>query len=1047
MDKLDIKRFSTLARKKLIKEIEGKSEELGIIAEEVEEVAFAYFFRAIVTYYMEVNGYLSPSKGIPSQIEDLLPNTGVREELIINDMIKLIPKEDFKEVEVIGWLYQHYMSERKDKVFTDLKKKRRVERQDVSAVTQLFTPKWIVEYMVENSLGRLWLGVYPSDELVKRWKYYLPEAEMKLEKFKNKNLNPEEIKVIDPCMGAGHILVYAFDVLYQIYIEAGYCKSDIPRLIIEKNLYGLDIDERAGQLANFAIMMKARSYDSHIFDKLIKTNLIVIEESNRISKETIDFFIGDELNRESVEELFNTFLDAKIYGSILQVDTYDFEALLKRATKLSENMNEYNISTLQHQKIIKNKIIPIIKQVQIMNQQYDVVVTNPPYMGIRKMDVKLVDYVKKYYPDSKTDLFAVFMEVANKFTKNDFYTAMINQQSWMFLSSFKNLRKKIINQSSIINMIHLGTNAFPEIEGEIVQSTAYVLRKLKVDNYKTTYIRLVDINNSEEKAKEFFNNSLYFISEQKHIADIQDTPIAYWMSNRVRELFKNYNGLKNLATPKMGSKTGDNGRFLRLWHEVKIDSVNFGAEKIEKEKTVVKRWFPYNKGGGYRKWYGLNEYLIDWKNDGEEIRLCPASAIANYDYFLESGLTWSSVSASKFSIRIFGKGFIFDGGGACLFTDEKDRLYLLGLLNSKVFSHIFTGLNPTINFQSGAVGKFPTIITHNENIDKLVSELVKISKEDWDSYETSWDFQKHFFLNHAKESPYLKDKYEAWESYSKANFLKAMEYEKELNKIFIDIYGLQDETIPEVPEKEISIRLPDRVNDTKSFLSYLVGVIMGRYSLDIDELVYAGGEWNDIKYQTFQPQKEGMIVLTATRYFQDDLLTRIQELLVQMFGYETLNENIKWIAESLTLATNELSIERLGRYFLNEFIKDHFEIYKNRPIYWLFDSGNKSGFKSLIYIHRYNELTVFKMYTSYLKPLQEKYEIEIARLDDMSKLQYISIPEREKLSKRKEGILEQLEECKEYSFILSSVANQQIKIDLDDGVKQNYKKFQGLLKP
>jgi type II restriction/modification system DNA methylase subunit YeeA len=1050
---------------------------------------------------------------IADYTELLLPDKLLAEGSVIRELVEEIEEYDWKielneeeqkqeeekgehGIEIIGWLYQYYISEKKDEVFAGLKKNKKITKENIPAATQLFTPKWIVKYMVENSLGRLWLESHPNEELKAQWKYYLEEAEQEpevqkqLEALKDPNLDPEDIKVLDPAMGSGHILVYAFDVLYEIYLSAGYSEREIPTLILEKNLYGLDIDNRAGQLAIFALLMKARSKNRRIFRHKPRMNLCSIQESNDIPKEAIEYLVNPKetelekhFHREDVEYLIEVFHDAKEYGSILDVKKIDFDALEKRIEEIRSNVPE-DLFELQYREIILEKIPPLIQQAKIMSQKYDVVCTNPPYMGRRGMNAKLVKYLDKNFQDSKTDLFAVFMELNDIYLKNNGFMGMINQHSWMFLSSYEKLREKLINSRCIYNMIHLGPHAFEEIGGEVVQSTAFVARNCNMKKYNGSFIRLVEFNTAKSKeiktleAIKNENISYRYIAAVSSFYKIPGYPITYWVSKRVKEIFNLGKPLGDIAYPRKGNTTTDNDRFLRLWHEVDIKKVNFNKKEIFKSETLYKRWFPYNKGGQYRKWYGNNEYLIDWKNDGEEIRRIPTAVIANYQFFMKEGLTWSTVSSKKFSIRRFGNGFIFDNGGCCLFTN--DREYYLALLNSNVFNYIFAEINPTLNFQSGQIAKFPVIFV-NENIKVIINKLSKIncviSKTDWDSFETSWDFKDHPLLTHKKESDTIEEAFNNWSIFAENQFNQLKANEEELNRIFIDIYGLQDELTPAVDDKDVTItRIYDSKEDIpesmkgnnyvltredviKSFISYAVGCMFGRYSLDEEGLIYAGGDFDD-KFRLRDGQweiktKEGwkkssinivehnVIPIVDGDYFEDDILERFVEFVKASFGEATLEKNIDYIAETLGKKANETSRQTIRRYFLKDFYKDHVNTYKNRPIYWLFDSGKQNGFKALIYMHRYDSSTVARVRTDYLHSLQKKYEAEINHLDILIDS---DISEREKAAarKKKETILKQIEECRLYDEAIAHMANQRIEIDLDDGVKVNYAKFQGV---
>jgi len=1039
------------------------------------------------------------------QIEDytelLLPDNLPAEGSVVRDLVESIDEYDWKielsdaeqeleaekgehGIEIIGWLYQYYISEKKDEVFAGLKKNIKITKENIPAATQLFTPKWIVKYMVENSLGRLWLESHPDKDLQAKWKYYLEEAEQEpevqkqLKELKNPSLSPEEIKILDPAMGSGHILVYAFDVLYDIYLSAGYPERQIPGLILEKNLYGLEIDDRAGQLASFALLMKARSKNRRIFRHAPRLNLCSIQESNGIPRKAVDYLVDSKetgiveyMRREEVEYLIDVFHDAKEYGSILEVKEIDFDTLEQRVEEIGKTAPEDIFEYMYlDRNIVLEKLPPLIKQGRIMSQKYDVVCTNPPYMGRRGMNLKLQEHLDFYYPDSKNDLFAVFMQLLDIYLKYMGFIGLVNQHTWMFLSSYERLRESIIRNSTLYSMIHLGPHAFEEIGGEVVQSTSFVLRNVSAQKYMGLFIRLVDIakaNNKEKKLLNIIKNSdseckLTYKTRAIDLLKVLGYPIAYWISERVKEIFAAGTPLGTIAFPRKGNSTSDNNRFLRFWPEINFKTINFNKTEIVKHETIKKRWFPYNKGGSYRKWYGNNEYLIDWKNDGEEIRNIPTAVVANYQYFMSKGLTWSTVSSNRFSIRMFGNGFIFDNGGCCLFTNDESRKYYLSLLNSKVFHYIFGEINPTLNFQSGEIAKFPVILGDNRNkdiIDKLSEQSHIISRVDWDSFETSWDFQKHPLLAHKNNTISIEKAFNNWFSFAESQFNQLKQNEEELNRIFIDIYGLQDELTPEVEDKDITIRKADRERDIKSFISYGVGCMFGRYSLDKEGLIYAGGDFSEhfrLENGTWQINtgdawlpssieiaKDNIIPMADGEYFEDDILERFIAFVKTSFGAESLEKNLNYIAATLGMKTTETPRQAIRRYFLKDFYKDHVRIYKKRPIYWLFDSGKENGFKALIYMHRYDPFTVARVRTDYLHKQQKKYEGEINHLDILMDSN-ISDREKAKARKRKEQILKQLKECRIYDQAIAHVANRKIVLDLDDGVKVNYAKFQAV---
>jgi len=995
---------------------------------------------------------------IADYTELLLPDNLLSEGSVIRDLVESIDEENFKDqVEIIGWLYQYYISEKKDQVFADLKKNKKITKENIPAATQLFTPKWIVKYMVENSLGRLWLESHPDPKLQAKWKYYLEEAEQEPEvqkqleeiREKNKDLSPEDIKVLDPAMGSGHILVYAFDVLYDIYLSAGYPEREIPQLILEKNLYGLDIDDRAGQLAYFALMMKARSKNRRIFRKKIELNLCSIQESNGISKEAIEYFAdGDKKLKKDLEYLVEVFHDAKEYGSILDIKSVNFDALEERIEKIGNCIPD-NTFELKYKNTLLEKLPLLIKQARIMSGKYDVMCTNPPYMGRRSMNSKLVKFLDDNFKDSKSDLFAVFMELDNIFLKNKGFMGMINQQSWMFLSSFENLRKKLVNYRTIYNMLHLGPHAFEEIGGEVVQSTVFITRKTIIDNYISVYIRLTDWKNATKKEmrtlEAISNSHVCYIYKVKSdtLKYIPGSPIAYWINGKVIKCFQKYFNLGEIETIKSGLTTGDNNTFLKYWFEIDKEKIEF---KYMSKDNPKRKWIPHTKGGPYRKWYGNYEYVINWDKDGEEVKKFEGSYVRNEQYYFRSGVSWSQTSSNNFSARLLPKNFIINAESPALFCNDKDLYYYLALFNSRTFNYFIMLINPTLHFLVGDISKVPILKVENNKIKKYSNENTKIAKTDWDSFETSWDFKKHPIITHKDNATTIEEAFNNWSDFAEKQFNQLKANEEELNRIFIDIYGLQDELTPEVDEKDVTIRKADKERDIKSFISYAVGCMFGRYSLDEEGLIYAGGQFDISRYKKFIPTKDNIIPILDDDYFENDAVNRFVEFVKVTFGEETLEENLDYIAETLGKRSKETSRQAIRRYFLKNFFKDHVRTYKKRPIYWLFDSGKQNGFKALIYLHRYEPTTVARVRTDYLHELQKKYEAEINRLEMVINSD-VSNREKTAARKRREKISKQLEECIAYDQVLSHVANQQIEIDLDDGVKVNYAKFQGIEVP
>lgn len=986
---------------------------------------------------------------------------------VVYHLVHDISENDFNvekegQVEIIGWMYQFYNIEPKAEVFA---KNGKISKDEVPAATQLFTPDWIVRYMVDNSLGRLWVEGHPNDGLKGNWKYYLEEAEQEasvqtqLEQIcaEYRNLNPEDIKVIDPCMGSGHILVYCFDVLMQIYESQGYTQRDAAQSILEKNLFGLDIDKRATQLSYFAVMMKARQYDRRIFTREIRPRVYVIEESNGINRGQLKYF-GTNLSpiernkaRLQIISLLDTMNDAKEYGSIIDVHNNDWD-LMRQFVDGVDDVGQMSLDTIgleQTQMQLSN----LLDIAQVLEAKYDVVVTNPPYMSVTAADAKLSTYVKDNYPDSKTDLFAVFIEKCSKMLATNGFQAMITMHSWMFLSSFEKLRYKIALLDTI-NMAHLGARGFEEIAGEVVQTVAFVLRKKHLKSYRGVYCRLVSPNSQREKEELFLSGDCRYISSQDAFSKISGSPVAYWASDKLLKAFDNKT-LSKLATPKVGLQTGENSRFVRLWHEVATNNLWLTAPNKEAAINSNYKWFPYNKGGDFRKWYGNNDYVVNWENDGYEIRHFTdekgklRSRPQNTDTYFRESITWSKISSGSIAFRYKPAGHIYDVAGTSVFAEHNLLLYLQGFCNSSTAMKIANILSPTINYEVGHIASFPIIINKEKmpNVIDIVEKAITISKNDWDSFETSWDFSTHPLVP-ATHVPDMNDGYKAtlaqsyakWEKVCEERFNQLKANEEELNRIFIDIYGLQDELTPEVEDKDVTVRKADLQRDIKSLLSYAVGCMFGRYSLDNPGLAYAGGEWDDSKYSSFIPDKDNCIPITDEEYFEDDIVGLFVTWMKKVYGADSLEGNLDFIAKTLG-NKGATSREVIRNYFLNDFMKDHLKMYQKRPIYWLFDSGKQNGFKALVYMHRWNADTVGNLRVEYLHKMQHTYEREIIRMqetiDNSSDSREVS-----KATKRKDKLQKQMKETKDYDAKLAHIALSRIEIDLDDGVKVNYEKVQ-----
>ena len=1000
---------------------------------------------------------------IADYTELLLPDNLLREGSVIQQMIELIPEDDWKDaVQIIGWLYQYYNSEKKDDVFTALKKNVKITKENIPAATQLFTPDWIVRYMVENSLGRLWLEGHPDvkeqllpteeeqsayaagnrDPEDTKWHYYLEEAEQEPEvqiqlaeiRKEYAALTPNQLKVIDPCSGSGHILAYMFDVLMKIYESYGYTTREAVASIVGNNLYGLDIDDRAAQLTYFAVMMKARQYDRRFFSRGIQLHVYAIVESNHVDKFAVDYFCnGDAKLTAAMNIIIKELHDAKEYGSILTVTPQDWSALYDRFAEITEDINMSRETALR-------ELLPLVQVAEALAQKYDVVVTNPPYMGSSGMSAKLSDYVKKNYPDSKSDLFSCFIEHGNGIIKRNRFNCMITMQSWMFLSSFEKMRAKALQTKTITNLMHMENM----VMGIAFGTAVTIFRNNAVKGYKGTYnqIKLQDIENDTPKQFPIQGNRFAQVSTD-NFSKIPGSPVAYWVSKAVLDVYSRAKLLGNIASPRTGMTTGDNNRFLRLWFEIEIPKAKFDAKDADDARTSGKKWFPYCKGGGYMRWYGYNEYLVNWENDGFEIKnnIKPnglkAASVRSESLYFKKLITWSAVTSGSFSCRLCEGGSLFDSGGSSIDV-HGETLYILAILNSVIGQFYLDISNATINYQPGDIAGIPVVFPEGNEPTQRIEECVDIARKDWDSFETSWDFQHHPLL---RKVPTIAEAFTQWQTECDGRFNQLQANEEELNRIFIDIYGLQDELTPEVEDKDVTVRKADLGRDIRSFISYAVGCMFGRYSLDEDGLVYAGGEWDASKYVSFAADKDNIIPICDDEYFEDDIVGLFVEFVKTVYGADVLDENLKFIADALGGKGQPKEVIR--NYFLNDFYKDHCKIYQKRPIYWLFDSGKKNGFKALIYMHRYQPDTIARIRTDYVHEQQARYRTAIADLEQ--RIANASAGERVKLNKKLTTLQAQDTEIRTYEEKIHHLADQMISIDLDDGVKKNYAIFQDVL--
>ena len=1032
--------------------------------------------------------------------ELLLSLSVIDQDGVVYHLIHDIPEDDFNierggQVEIIGWLYQYYNTEPKAAAFA---KNGKITKEEIPAVTQLFTPDWIVRYMVENSLGRLWVEGHPDCDLKENWKYYLeeaqqePEVQVKLAEIRKEYaaLNPEDIKLIDPCMGSGHILVYAFDVLMQIYESAGYSQRDAAKSILEHNIYGLDIDDRAYQLAYFAVMMKARQYNRRILNGENTCHVYAIQESNSINRAHMKYFgagmdnIEKNAAKMQLEGLLDTLTDAKEYGSILNVESYNWD-LLRRFVAAEDTAGQISMDSMGVEDTAEqlNRLIDIGES---MARKYWVTCTNPPYAGTSNLSANVNNFVKKNYPDSKADLYAVFIERCRQMTVNNGFQAMITQHSWMFLSSFEKLREKMMLIETV-NMAHLGARAFEEIGGEVVQTTSFVRCANHVNGYKGTYCRLIEPTSQQGKEDMFLAGENRYTANQDDFAKIPGAPIAYWIGQNVFRVFSE-KCVRNYAEPRHGMSTGNNDLCLKVWFEISEDKVCFDAGSLDEFDLSKCKYAPYKKGGSFRLWYGNNDYVIAYdKKSRQVMEKLSGYRSSSTGFFFKPSINWSDVSTSAFGMRVSPKGFAFDGRGASMFCDSNIMLYIAALLASKFTTYILNILNPTLTFNIENVAAIPVIIDESQKgqIECTAEENVQLSKDDWDSFETSWDFKKHPLLRNVST---ISEAFTQWQAECDDRFNQLKANEEELNRIFIDIYGLQDELTPEVEDKDVTVRKADLQRDIKSLLSYAVGCMFGRYSLDRPGLVFAGGnfdavywrykgqaaldengdpieggyagislaeyhypkfhdtdDWETATWLSYEPDADNVIPITDEEYLDDDIVSRLCAWLKVVYGADTLEENLDYIAKALG-NKGSTSREIIRNYFLNDFFKDHCQTYSvtgsgKRPIYWLFDSGKQNGFKALVYLHRYTPDTIGNLRIDYLHKMQRVYESEINRMQDMMDHSE-NAREVAAASKRKDKLAKQLKECREYDEKISHLALSRIELDLDDGVKVNYRKLQ-----
>jgi type II restriction/modification system DNA methylase subunit YeeA len=1000
--------------------------------------------------------------------ELLMPDDLLSENSVLAKMRAVMTPEACQDVEVIGWLYQFYISEKKDEVFAGLKKNIKVTAENIPAATQLFTPHWIVRYLVENSLGRLWLLNRPNSKLGAHMEYYIAPEEPETDFLRISS--PEELRIADPAVGSGHMLTYAFDLLHAIYEEEGYDPNEIPGLIIKHNLYGIEIDERAGALASFALEMKAAEKlgRRRFFRMDAKPNVCVLEDVTFSESEMNDVIaiVGKDLYTADLRETLTQFEQATNFGSLIVPKLKD-PAETVRLIEAKDFSGDLLLSEV-HERVVK-----VLHMAEYLSPKYNVVVANPPYMGSKGMNGLLSVFAKESYPDSKSDLFAMFMERTLLLSLKRGMMAMINMQSWMFLSSFGNLRGKLLTHSTILSMAHLGERGFDTMGGAVVSTTAFVIQNAHHESLKGDYTRLVDGNSEAEKSAQMReaienpNCGWFYRASAEDFGKIPGSPMAYWVTANMRSAYHSLPSLSEIAAIKVGLQTGSNDQFVREWFEVGLCKTSFIEDGTH---DFTKKWFPYNKGGGYRKWFGNNENLVNWERDGYEIKnffdsnAKLRSRPQNSDYYFKNAVTWSFISSSYFGARYTDTAAIFDVAGSSAFPIDLPISAVTAFLCSKLSTHLLTATNPTLNFQAGNIGNLPVgDVLRYSSVTKCSDLLINISKIDWNQFETSWDFLMLPLFSHYNRNGSLEDSYISLRHHWHSMTNEMQRLEEENNRMFIDAYDLQDELTPEVPIEEVTLTCNPayrygikgteeereaflKADTIAELLSYAVGCMFGRYSLDEPGLILANqGETladylSRIPEPNFMPDDDNVIPMIDFEgdWFEDDISERFKQFLRVTFGDEHYGENLAFIEDALG--------KSIRKYFVKDFYNDHVKRYKKRPIYWLFSSP-KGTFNALVYMHRYTPSTVSVVLNDYLREFRTKLEARKNNHNQISISSGATQKEKTDALRMIDKLNKAIDEVNEYEReVLYPLAGQNIAIDLDDGVKHNYPLFGAALK-
>ena len=1010
-------------------------------------------------------------EAIDDQTELLLPDNRTNTDSLIRELVDAIPEDDWQDVEIIGWLYQFYISEKKDQIIGKV-----VKSEDIPAATQLFTPNWIVKYMVQNSLGAQWLATYPDSPLKGQMEYYITPAEQtdevnaQLAAITPSTLSPEELTLIDPASGSGHILVEGYELFKAIYLERGYRQRDVAQLILEKNLFGLDIDERAAQLTGFALMMKGRADDRRLFERGVKLNVMALVDSGDFDAEAVINGVNLEqygLKSGALTELKRLFEHATTFGSLIQVP----EGLAGKLSALKQ-LSEATSQDLFVSEALK-RLVPLVQQAELLVERYDAVAMNPPYIGERNVrNAVLKNAISDYYRPFKADVFACFMKRSSDFCQPSGYVSMVTMHSWMFLSSFSSVRGWLLERHGLESLVHLGAGAFPEISGEVVQSVVFAFKSTSVEGHVAVCVDAREPSGEEKASQVAKGSAPIYAIQQEGFSSFPDRQLAYWASPSVRKVFRTVPALGSACAPLQGATTSDNDRFLRLWHEVDLGRVGFQCATLEAAHTGGNHWFPFNKGGSHCRWYGNRDFLLNYENDGEELKrfheelnkTAPGGRLKNQEKYFEPHVSWSRVSGSEFCCRTYDSGFVFSDSGSAIFPGASEAEYYCGLLNSVVFRYLIRCLSPSIHFQAEHVSATPAQPPSSE-LAEVANQCTAISMADWDAYERSWDFQSLPLLTACSDpTSTLESSYTAWIAQNRDTIAEMKRLEEENNRLFIDAYGLADELTPDFPLSQITLTVNPanryggkltedelwtrfREDSMQELASYAIGCMMGRYSLDVPGLIYAHSSnegFDPSRYATFPADDDGIVPLTDKEWFADDAANRLVEFIAQAWNKAHLEDNLRFLANNLSPKKGEGSRETLRRYLCDSFFKDHLQTYKKRPIYWLISSGKQKAFQCLVYLHRYNESTLSRMRTLHVIPLSAKLNSYANKLEqdiDAS----TSTAEKKALEKQLATLHNQQAELAIFDEKLRHHADLRITLDLDDGVKVNYGKFGDLL--